>query len=383
MRVIVSGETGESFTDDSNKEWSDTPMIYLRHPETQDRDEPDTLCMNSLAAPKVSRESDDALDSSHIYSRFFYTWTDALGRESPCSKPSLIPGEAEGTWIDGELEHNDGDEIHFEAVTNVPTEATAIRIWKVVTGNEDGYIQFVKELSKAEATDEDGFSFAVSDRDAGETIREIEAPPGDLRCVLDVPGSFYCGISAAYPKTVLFSDVDLIYSWPSEYRYDVRDRIVALAVTSNTVFALTEGWPYAISGTAPESMTVSKIAGPAACVSARGVVGHKNSVYFVSNAGLMSIHNDADSGTVCTNVTDGIFTKDQWQAFNPQSCVMVQHDGALHLFFALEDGSHRGLVVDLTEPKDVAVTTHDEVAKCACVDDATDKMFFVREEEDE
>ena len=92
----------------------------------------------------------------------------------------------------------------------------------------------------------------------------------------------------------------------------------------------------------------------------------------------MTIYNSADAGTVCANLTDKIFTKDQWQAFNPSSCVMGQYDGALFLFFTLANGGHKALTIDLTEQMD-AVTTNDEVAKCVCTDNKTDKMYFVRE----
>lgn len=376
-RVIISGDTGAEFTDVNGKKWSDTPMVYLRNQDTQNAEKPVTLCMNEISAPKVERASGQGdLGDQFLYTRFFYTWTDEIGRESPCSPPSLI--RKNGEWVDGMVEYLDGDSIVFAAVGDIPEAAVALRVWKVVTGNEDGYIQFVKEVSVSEA--EAGFTIAVRDESAGETIPEIEAPPPDLRCIHDVPGGYYCGMSPSNPKTVFFSDVNLLYSWPVGYRYDVTDRIVTLAVTSNTVFALTEGWPYVLSGTAPESMTVSKLAGPAACVSERGVVVYKNAVYYVSNIGLMSIHNDANSGTVCANITDKMFTKDQWEELNPASCVMVQYDGALHMFFTLDDGSHKGLVVDLQEAPSVAITTHNEIAKCACIDDKTDKMYFVKED---
>ena len=187
-------------------------------------------------------------------------------------------------------------------------------------------------------------------------------------------------LTRSAPKTVCFSDIDLPYSWPIAYRYDVADNLVALAVTSNSVFALTDGWPYVLSGTAPESMSVAKLAGPAACVSPRGVCVYRNAVYYVSNVGLMTIYNSADAGTVCANLTDKIFTKDQWLALNPSSCIMGQFDGALRLFFRdAEGGARDGLVIDLLDGPAIAVTTHDEAARCLCTDNAADKLYYVRE----
>lgn len=383
-RVVVSGDTEVDFTEvdpesGEQKEFKNVPVMYMReignriiHP----------IVKNRLPAPKVKRSSETELNDNRRYTRFFITWVDKYGLESPVSAPSLIYSVEKTDWIGEDLEYMDGDDVAFEpiGIENWPSEAISVRVYKVITGTEEGRIQFIREVSKdLTQSGELGFSVKVKDEDAGEVLTEIESPPPDLRCILDVPGAFYCGISPTYPKTVMFSEIDLLYSWPIAYRYDVKDNLVALAVTGNTVFALTDGWPYVLTGTAPESMTVTKLAGPAACISPRGVCVFRNAVYYVSNAGLMTIYASANSGTVCENLTDKIFTKEQWQAFNPSSCVMGQFDGALHLFFDKLDGSHVGLTIDLKENAATAVTTHDEVAKCVCVDNKTDKMFYVRE----
>ena len=307
---------------------------------------------------------DSAAFANLRYTYFFATWVDEYGYESPVSEPS------------DEITYNDGDTITFDGIGGVPDDADLVRIYKVVTGTETGRIQFVAEF-KADAARE-SFAVTVKDEDAGEVLTEIVSPPEDLRCIQEVPGDFYCGFSPSRPKTVMFSDVGLLYSWPDGYRYDIADNVVCLAVTSNTVFVMTDGWPYVISGTAPDGMSVTKLAGPSACVSPRSVCVYRNAVYFASNEGLMTIYNSANAGTVCENLTLNIFTKDQWQKFNPSSCICAQHDGALHLFFTDLSGRHHGLRIGIADGTS-AVTTHDEVAKCACVENKGDRMFFVRE----
>jgi hypothetical protein len=397
-RVIISGDTGVSFaekewdntqsppTSKVKKTWENSPAIYLRDKNYGGK-RVVPLCMETLPQPLVKRTMSTELDTANIrYTRFFWTWVDADGRESPVSEASTIESPENNNY---DLEYNDGDLVTFTSLVNRggtwPETAESLRIYKVVTGTETGSIQFIVEVTKAQCTSGGVAGAAeinvkVKDEDAGEVLTEMESAPCDLSCILKVPGNYYCGFSPSSPHTVCFSDVDLLYSWPQAYRYDVDDNIVALAVTSNTVFALTDGWPFVLSGTAPESMTVSKLAGPASCASPRGVVVFKNSVYYVGQQGLMCIYNDADAGTLCTNVTDKVFTKEQWLAKNPSSCVMGQFDGALHLFFEHTDGTHEGLVIDLTEDAATAVTTHDEIAKCLCVDNREDKMYFVREE---
>lgn len=377
-RIVISGDRdGDGAVDE--------PVVYMRDPETGKTIYP--IAKDPIGYPVVSRAAGeiDPTEANIRYTRFFYTWVDKYGMESPVSEPSRNAGTPP---VDDDLQYLDGDSIDFAAIgtADFPALATAIRVYKVVAGAQEGHIQFVVEKTRGEILDETqdppvpiSFTVTVKDEDAGEIMPEIEAPPADLSCIHDVPGAFYCGFSPSMPKTVCFSDIDLLYSWPIAYRYDVADNLVALAVTSNSVFALTEGWPYVLSGTAPESMSVAKLAGPAACVSPRGVCVYRNAVYFVSNQGLMAIFNSADAGTVCQNLTDKIFTKDQWLALNPSSCVMGQHDGALFLYFTLADGTHKGLTIDLMDDMKIAVTTHDEAATCLCVDVKEDKMYFVRE----
>lgn len=376
-RIVVSGETGATYYDTTGDGHADVPVVYMRDGAAIVRHH---IIKRKLPAPQVSRTSAEALGEERRYTRFFLTWVDKYGYESPVSDASQV--ESEGVWVDGDLEYNDGDTVNVAlAGGGRIADAEKVRIYKVVTGSEEGRIQFLKEVEggAGAAIWSGGVSVQVKDEDAGEVLPEIEAPPYDLECIHDVPGGYYCGLSRSAKKTVFFSDIGLLYSWPVAYRYDVKDNVVALAVTSNTVFALTDGWPYVLTGTAPEAMTVAKLAGPAACVSRRGVCVYRNAVYYVSNLGLMTIYNSADAGTVCTNLTEKIFTKEQWTALNPASAVVGQHDGTLYLFFTLADGTGKALTISLLDDARVAVATNDETAACLCIDNKTDKMYFVRE----
>lgn len=381
-RLIVSGDrNGDGAVE--------APVLYMRG---QGGVETAPIIKKPLDEPVVKRdENAPALDTGIVrYTRFVWAWVDANGMESPISPPSKNYAEdsqqQETTPIDDDLAYLDGDTIFFKKPAP-PTGVTfasdyKIRVYKVLTGTQTGQMQFVGDQSWGSLSDENvtGFSLRVKDENAGEVMPELENAPDDLSNILAVPGSFYVGFSPSKAKTVCFSDVDLLYSWPEIYRYDIADNIVALAVTSNSVFALTDGWPYVLSGTAPESMTVAKLASPAACVSPLGVCVLNNAVYFASNDGLMAIANSATEGTVVTNVTEQVFTKEQWQALNPASCILGRHKGRLVLFFRLADGGRRGFMLNFSDGMSVAVTQHDEGATCVCMDDATGEMYFIREE---
>ena len=378
-RVVISGDTGVSFRRKDGTLVEDSPQIYLKNAKGERIVHP--MCKNPMTRPKVKRSGDpppELDEANKRYTYFFYTWVDEYGYESPVSRSSLAWDAVKSDYVDSDIEYNDGDTISFAALSayEIPEGATAIRIYKVITGTSEGRIQFIAEFSTAEAVTE--MLVTVKDEDAGEILTEIEAPPSDIRNIIRVfgGGSFYAGFSPTNGKTVCFSEMDLLYSWPLAYRYDVDANIVALATTSNTVYALTDGYPYVFSGTAPESMVCYPLAGPAACVSAKSVCVYRNAVFFASNEGICTVSNSADAGTVVRNLTEQIWTKDQWNALNPSSCIIVQHDGTLHCWFDTDEGP-KSYSVDLLE-SECAVTTNDEPSTCACVDAKTDKLYFVR-----
>lgn len=374
-RLFVTGETGVPFTDANSKTWKNSPAVYLfdRQSNVISRM---TINKNPLAAPEVSLASGETIDTDKTlyYVNFFASWVDAYGMESGLSPASNASGDAAYGDEPKSLMLNDGSTVQFGQMTLQPG-AEKVYIYATAAGTSESAdgIQFFAEVSKTTATTVGGFQLKYYPATLGEAEPGIESPPGDLSGIVYVDGGFYAAFSPSSPHTVMFSDIGIVTSWPIAYRYDVKDNIVALAATSNSVFALTDGFPWVLSGTAPETMTAARLAGPAACVSPRSVIVYKNSAYYASNEGYMVIANSADAGTVCANLTEKIFTKDQWQSFGPSTCIAGQHDGCIHLFF---DGMN-GLRIDLSESV-AAVTTHDEKASCMCVDDREDKMYFVR-----
>lgn len=377
-RLIVSGDTGTHqtpFLINDISERTNDPVLYLRDPNDGGKKVIVPLCKSALDAPIVERISENELGENRRYTRFFVTWVDRWGMESPTSKPSLVKNSDTGK--DEDLEYNDGDKIKiFIKELSDKSDKSGIdmiRVYKIITGADTGRIQFVAEFNSNDVIENNGY-ITVWDKDEnmGEILTEIESPPDDLRCIINVPGGFYCGISPSNPKTVFFSEVDMFYSWPTSYRYDVKDNIVALAVSNNTVYALTNGYPYAFSGTTPESMTVTEISTPASCVSVKSVCVYRDAVYFASNEGLMQI-----SEMNCQNITRPFFTREQWEALNPASCLIGLHQEKLHLFFS-KDELGNGYLINLLESGKIAITTHDEVASCLCENKATSELYYIK-----
>lgn len=356
-RIFVTGDTGIGGTGNNY------PCVYISS-STGSSFTRHSLVKTALAAPVITVEAGEPSDANNIrYTVFFQTWVDAYGYESGVSDPSE------------EVEYNDGNEITVAAI-NAPAGAVIRRIYKVVTGSASETVQFVTE----QAVTGSGFldkTVAIKDEDAGEVMPSMVSPPSDLSWMTYVPGNFYAGFSAARLRTVMFSDVNKPTSWPDAYMYDIRDNIVGLAVAGNTVYALTDGYPWALSGSAPESMTPTVLSSPQACVSARSICIMDGAVFYASQDGICMLSASSDYPVLVPVITEKYFSKREWDSLNPSSCIMDTYDGALHAWFTLDNGLRQGYVIDLGEGIS-AITTHDEQAKAVLYDAKTDCLYYVR-----
>ena len=315
--------------------------------------------------PTLTLAEGSAADTDNLrYTFFFQTWVDIYGYESPVS--GIDPEH-------DEVVYNDGDTVTVAEVS-APDGAVIRRIYKVVTGTATESIQFIAEQNK-KGEDFGACTFRVKDEDAGEVMPSIVSPPEDLTWMSYIPGNFYVGVSAANKRTVMFSDVDRPTSWPDAYMYDIKDDFVGLAVCGNTVFVMTTGFPWAISGTAPESMSPAVMATAQGCVSDRSICVMEGVAFYASQDGICML--SAENATASV-ITEKYFSKREWNALNPSSCIMEAYDGALHAWFTLASGARAGYIIDIGEGVS-AITTHDEQAKAVFYDVEGDALYYVRE----
>ena len=352
-RLFVSGETGVG---------NNPPCAYIRSEDGRSVSRHD-LVKEPLPAPVVSLKYGAPSDMNNIrYTAFVQTWVDKYGYESGASMPSE------------ELEYTDGDAVYVESCT-APALAVKRRIYKVVAGTENESIQFIKEQERlGTAPSFYKIEIRVKDEDAGEVLPTLQAPAEDLEMICKVPNGFYAGVSRSNRREVRFSESGNPTVWPDAYTASVSDDIVGLGVTLNTVFAITKGKPWAITGNAPDAMSAAVLASPQACVSAASICAYDGKVFYASADGICML---VDGSATVSLLTDKIFSRRDWQAYKPETCKIIGHDGALFCWF-LDTMVHESVVVNLLDGAEIAVTTHDEVAKAAFVDVEDDKMYFVR-----
>ena len=104
------------------------------------------------------------------------------------------------------------------------------------------------------------------------------------------------------------------------------------------------------------------------CVSKRSIFNLNGSVGFASPDGLYAYGMGASGG-----LTNGIFTRDQWQALNPESMVCAHHDNKIFVFY--DNGTPGGFII---YPGDTATKVDLEFhATAVSVDKETDTLYMM------
>lgn len=359
---LDSSKETERLTRYFSEQFANQPCVYVSAIDNGGFDR-HSICLEQLPKCEVARVGGNITDlTSARYTFFFQTWVDKYGYESACSEASA------------EVIYNDGDAMTVPAITTIPDAAAKRRVYKVVTGTETESIQFMWE---EDVTNDEfsGGTFAVKDEDAGEIFTNMTMCPKDLCWIVGLPGNFYAGFATSKKRQIVFSEIDIPTSYPDRYRYDIREDAVGLAVSGTTLFVLTVGQPYAISGTDPKAMTVSQIASNQGCVSKRSICTMNNAVFYASQDGVCVLSEGSQAETV---LTKNQFSKAQWEALNPSSCLMVAHDAALHMFFELADGTRAAYMLDLIDGAPV-LTTHEDVASAVFADVESDGLYMIKE----
>lgn len=257
-------------------------------------------------APTLAAQSatDPNLEESVLYC---YTWVTGFSEESlPSPTASVL-------WSPGVTIQVSGFEA-FPAGRNV----TSMRIYRSETsaaGITDLY--FVAEIpSNTTQYDHDLASAPLN-----EVIPSLDydVPRDTLLGIVSMPN----GIMAAFDgKELFFCEPYIPHAWPTKYALTTDSEIVGLAVFGSTLAVLTQGTPYLVQGTHPESMVMERVDANMPCLSRRGIVDIGYAALYPSNDGLAIV---APGQSQLISKT--LFTRDQWRALSPATFVATGQDG--------------------------------------------------------
>lgn len=248
---------------------------------------PQTLIVN----PQVADASELVETRSYVV-----TWVTEYGEEGPPCDPTTASGWSGGTWT------ITGMYPPYEAERNI----TRKRLYRTVTSSQGvaSYF-FVAELPAS--------TQIYADTAASSTItinNQLNSttwfpPPSDLQGWVSMPNGMIAGWRG---KEVWFCEPYRPHAWPPEYTVATEFNIVGLGVQGQTLIVCTEGYPTAITGINPASMSMSKVTTFEPCTSRGSIVSTPEGVYYASPNGLILAANGS-----FVNVTEKLITKDKWQ----------------------------------------------------------------------
>lgn len=301
---------------------------------------------------------------------YVYTFVNDLGEES-------APSFASSTVL-----RPDGIAITVTMPTSVPSGVsseygiTTKRIYRAATGATGTLFLFVAEVPLAQAEYVD----TIPDTELGEALESEgwDLPPDDLRGIMALPN----GVMVGFRRNQLcLSAQNRPHAWPVAFRLNTDTDIVGIGNIDTTVVMGTESFVYLAGGSDPSAYSMSKLEVPQACVAKRSFAYLTGiGVVFATPDGLVAV---AGSGQV-RNLTETVFTRDQWQALTPETIIGVQHDDVYHFFYSNGPsiGGQGGFALDMKASGFglVALAYH---ATAAYADPMSDNLYLVLDTNEE
>lgn len=203
-----------------------------------------------------------------------------------------------------------------------------VRLYRSSAGSAGAAFQLVAELPSSTTTHKDEMKQAQLGE--GLVTSTWLEPPEKLAGLTGMPNGIMAGFTN---NTVWFSVPYAPYAWPVEYNVTTEHPIVGLATFGQTLFVGTTGSPYFISGSDSASMSALKMDSNQACVSRRSIVAVQGGVLYASPDGLCL----AD-GRGISVVTQGLFTREDWQKLQPSSIIGAEHEGVYYMSYTGNGG---------------------------------------------
>lgn len=297
---------------------------------------------------------------------YVYTWVTSFGEES---EPSPISNSV--TWQSGQT-------VTLTGFVSPPSGRgiTKMRIYRSQTSTSSGTdLFFIQERNVSTASYVD--THAVNDYGEVLPSRDYNQPPADLTGLIALPNGMMAGFSG---KQLCFCEPYIPHAWPEKYRLTMPFDIVALSAYGRTIVAGTTGFPFAVSGNSPDTMIEEKMEVILPCINARGMVDMGYSAAFPSNDGLVVA--DASGASV---VTGNLFTRADWQQYNPETFVSAHFNGRYFASYAYLEADgvtavEGTFIIDLTGQQPF-VTRASYKANAFFFDPPTGQLYFALDNE--
>ena len=126
--------------------------------------------------------------------------------------------------------------------------------------------------------------FAVSGLSTIVPSENYDKPKATMKGITNYHRNMLVGF---FDNQLCISFPDKPHAWPERFRLTLDSNIVGIAVNGGYIIALTESYPYNISGNSPESMSVTRIDAEYPCLAKKSIVNiGKQGVMWATHGGL-------------------------------------------------------------------------------------------------
>ncbi len=280
-----------------------------------------------------------------VPTNYLFTYVNDVGEESGVYLPSATVTRPDGAAVDVTTS------VSLPAYLTEDYSIVSKRLYRSVEGNAGAAFLFVAEipLTQADYTD------TLSDSELGEVLESDlwALPPASMRGIIALPNGIMAGF---FGNQLCLSARNNPHAWPVEYRLTTDTDIVAIANIDSIVVIATESFPYLAGGKDPAAFSMRKLDQvPQACVSKRSIAVLSGfGVVYASPDGLIAVNANGQD----RNLTETIFTREQWQALVPESILGIVHDDVYHFWRSGVGGGALIFHDSFTGAADTALTAH-------------------------
>lgn len=352
VRGFNAADTGERtfFTGSGTPKWTDASLAVASEPYPTAYRE---LGVPAPTTPPIVTAAGGTSTLNRTVS-VAYTFVNNLGEESAPSPPStLLTSKQDAT-------------LTIASISNPLSGAYGIdrvRVYRTQESTGGGDFYFLREIaSGVGSTTDDG-------RTLGEVLPSATwlMPPADLRNLTGLWNGMMAGISG---RTVRFCEAYKPYAWPLAYEIaPAKSSPVALGAFGQTLVILTDDRPISINGGTPEALDEMPVDFLQSCVASRSVVSMGHGIVWASPDGLCYIGQGG-----ARVLTEGVLTRDDWQALNPSSIVASLYERR-YLAFHTVGGVTKGFVMDPMNP--AGMFFFDFGAQAVYFDDLQDQLYIL------
>jgi len=298
-------------------------------------------------------------NATFISRAYVYTFVNDWGEESAPSPVSII--------IDVD---EDNQTVDLTGMDGEPTgdynNIGKWRIYRVATGVSGSAYLFVAEV--VINTSSPQYNDGILQGALAEALQTTGwlPPPSDL-IGLTLMGN---GIMAGFAGNELyFSEPFLPYAWPDEYRLTTDYQIVGIGSFGNSLVVVTEGFPYIVTGTTPEQMSLDKLSYRHPGIAKRTIISVAGGVIWASPSGLFYV---GDAGNRL--LTDEHYTRNEWSALVPENSFAAFYDMR---YVAFMPSVNKAIVYSIPEKR---LTRFDAEMDALFSDIKGDRLYFANDE---